>query len=390
MNQHHWTCLTTVLLTTAIAPIGTVHAKNLSSSAVGSVLMELHRNRHLTANVPNPTATRPLFKQSIGQTIVTPTPVVRPDGSKSTIISATTVYAEIAYAQKQARSIDLSASHSHANIATPVTKPFKQSIAQTIVTPTSVVRPDGSKSTIVTATTVQAEVANTSPVKIARAAQVAPVHKLKQQIARVTNRKSIAHAAPSIPVNSNSSNLPKNSRFETGLPQYIFDNGRPQQIVATTIAQVGTEIGSAESSMSIPVRQPESSIIPNQLPANNSNIGKKTESPNAETAQSALDKVVATQTGKASWYGSEAGSKTANGERYDPSGLTAAHRTLPFGTKVRVTSLTNGKMVVVRINDRGPFNQSRMIDVSAGAAAAIGIKADGVDNVRMEVLSDNG
>jgi rare lipoprotein A len=141
--------------------------------------------------------------------------------------------------------------------------------------------------------------------------------------------------------------------------------------------------------VSIPVQQPDRRIIPTQIPTTNGAIGTKTEQP-TDKAQSALDQVVATQTGKASWYGSEAGSKTANGERYDPSGLTAAHRTLPFGTKVRVTSLTTGKMVVVRINDRGPVNDSRIIDVSAGAAAAIGIKDRGVGTVRMEVLSDNG
>ena len=67
--------------------------------------------------------------------------------------------------------------------------------------------------------------------------------------------------------------------------------------------------------------------------------------------------------------------------------MTAAHRTLPFGTKVRVTSIRTGKAVVVRINDRGPFHGRRMIDVSAGAAQAIGLKRDGVGAVRMEVLA---
>lgn len=472
MNQHHWTCLTTVFLTTALAPIGNVHAKNLPSPAVGSVdkhfslsrrsvpispltvtrnvnesgrishqgnlppknihshlpsskliatgqvfnsnwrsmdatersnpsdsaVSQLHRTRNLKANVPTPATTRPLFKQSIDQTIVTPTPVIRPDGSKSTIVNKTTVRAEIAYAQQRSRSINSTASQPrlnrdvNANISTPVTTPslFKQSIDQTIVTPTSVIRADGSRSTIVNATTVRAEVANPAQVKIARASQTAPATKFKRQIARVIDRSEIALTPQAPPVATRSNNRPKISRFEAGLPQYIFDNGRPQQIVSKTIAQVGTETGSSASSVSIPVQQPDRKIIPTQIRTTNGAIGTKTEPPNAETAQSALDQVVATQTGTASWYGSEAGSKTANGERYDPSGLTAAHRTLPFGTKVRVTSLTTGKMVVVRINDRGPVNDSRMIDVSAGAAAAIGIKDRGVGTVRMEVLSDNG
>lgn len=66
------------------------------------------------------------------------------------------------------------------------------------------------------------------------------------------------------------------------------------------------------------------------------------------------------------------GSKTANGERFNPNGLTAAHRTLPFGTMVRVTHKKNGRSVVVRINDRGPFIRGRVIDLSPKAAAALG------------------
>lgn len=88
--------------------------------------------------------------------------------------------------------------------------------------------------------------------------------------------------------------------------------------------------------------------------------------------------------GKASWY--KMGTRTANGERFNPNGLTAAHRTLKFGTKVRVTNLRNGKSVVVRINDRGPFIRSRIIDVSMGAARRIGLTRAGVAKVKVEVL----
>ncbi len=76
-------------------------------------------------------------------------------------------------------------------------------------------------------------------------------------------------------------------------------------------------------------------------------------------------------TGTASWYGS--GHRTANGERFNPNGLTAAHRSLPFGTMVRVTNEANGRTVVVRINDRGPFVGGRIIDLSRGSARAIGM-----------------
>jgi rare lipoprotein A len=80
------------------------------------------------------------------------------------------------------------------------------------------------------------------------------------------------------------------------------------------------------------------------------------------------------------------GHTTASGERFKPDGLTAAHRTLPFGTKVRVTNISNHKSVVVTINDRGPFNKHREIDLSRGAARAIGILNRGVARVDMEVL----
>jgi rare lipoprotein A len=98
-------------------------------------------------------------------------------------------------------------------------------------------------------------------------------------------------------------------------------------------------------------------------------------------------KILATQIGGASWYGPEGGSLTATGERYVPSGLTAAHRTLPFGTKVQVTNLRNNQSVIVRINDRGPFIRGRIIDLSDAAAAEVGIKSSGVGRVRVDILS---
>ena len=75
----------------------------------------------------------------------------------------------------------------------------------------------------------------------------------------------------------------------------------------------------------------------------------------------------------ASWYGNESGNRTANGERFNPNGLTAAHRHLPFGTKVKVTNLKNHKSIIVRINDRGPFVRGRIIDLSKHAAKMIGM-----------------
>ena len=95
----------------------------------------------------------------------------------------------------------------------------------------------------------------------------------------------------------------------------------------------------------------------------------------------------ATYSGKASWYGPGFhGRRTANGEVFNSNDLTAAHRSLPFGTKVRVTNINNGRSVVVRINDRGPFSGGRIIDLSAGAARSINMINSGVAPVRVEVL----
>lgn len=89
----------------------------------------------------------------------------------------------------------------------------------------------------------------------------------------------------------------------------------------------------------------------------------------------------------ASFYGKRFhGRRTANGERFNMHAMTAAHKSLPFGTKVRVTNKANGRSVVVRINDRGPFIGGRALDLSRGAAAAIGMIDAGVQRVAMEVL----
>ena len=97
--------------------------------------------------------------------------------------------------------------------------------------------------------------------------------------------------------------------------------------------------------------------------------------------------VVSTSTGEASWYGPGFfGNRTANGEVFRPGTMTAAHRTLPFGTKVKVTNLRNGKETIVRINDRGPFSGHRVIDIAHGAAQHLGLVSSGIAQVRLEVL----
>jgi rare lipoprotein A len=91
--------------------------------------------------------------------------------------------------------------------------------------------------------------------------------------------------------------------------------------------------------------------------------------------------------GLASWYGGfHHGRRTASGERFDMNALTAAHRTLPLGTRVRVTNMINGKSVVVRVNDRGPTPRERIIDLSRGAAAAIAAIERGVVPVQLVLV----
>ena len=111
---------------------------------------------------------------------------------------------------------------------------------------------------------------------------------------------------------------------------------------------------------------------------------KKTE---VQTAK-ADGKTAFSQTGKASWYGPGFhGKKTANGERFDMNTLTAAHRTLPISSRVRVTNLANGKSVVVRINDRGPYHGNRVMDLSKAAAQELGFIRTGTAQVKIEQIT---
>jgi rare lipoprotein A (peptidoglycan hydrolase) len=97
------------------------------------------------------------------------------------------------------------------------------------------------------------------------------------------------------------------------------------------------------------------------------------------------------QVGKASWYGREFnGRKTASGERFDMNGLTAAHKTLPFGTMLKVKNFENGKTITVRINDRGPYRGNRIIDLSYGAANKIGMIKGGETQVGLQIIKKGG
>ena len=94
------------------------------------------------------------------------------------------------------------------------------------------------------------------------------------------------------------------------------------------------------------------------------------------------------QYGNASWYGNQFhGKRTASGESYDMHEFTGAHRDLPFGTVIKVKNLRNGREVVVRVNDRGPFIKSRIVDLSRAAASMLGIVSRGTARVSIEVIS---
>jgi rare lipoprotein A len=113
----------------------------------------------------------------------------------------------------------------------------------------------------------------------------------------------------------------------------------------------------------------------------------KSPAPESRVQQSSMHKSGSRTAGKASYYADKYhGRQTASGERFDQKAMTAAHRTLPFGTKVKVTNIRNGKSVLVRINDRGPFVKGRIIDLSRSAFASIGSPASGVIGVEIEVI----
>jgi len=98
-------------------------------------------------------------------------------------------------------------------------------------------------------------------------------------------------------------------------------------------------------------------------------------------------KVIRSFQGQASWYGPGFyGNRTASGEVLRPGTFTAAHRSLPFGTKVLVTNMANGKTAMVRINDRGPFHTSRVIDLAHGAAMELGVTSSGTASVKLQVI----
>ena len=149
---------------------------------------------------------------------------------------------------------------------------------------------------------------------------------------------------------------------------------RAALLVALALAATGCATGRSRVRESLP--EAPAVVTPAPIPA-------RPPAPAAPPAPTIV------QTGTASWYGrAHHGRKTASGEPYDMSDMTAAHRSLPIGTRVRVTNVANGRSVVVRVNDRGPFVDGRIIDVSHAAARALEALGAGLFRARIEVLED--
>src|SRR3989304_3968976 len=123
------------------------------------------------------------------------------------------------------------------------------------------------------------------------------------------------------------------------------------------------------------------------IDSSGSNRATRTSSSSSGTVRTSSGKVLLTLEGVASYYADDFhGKLTSNGETFNMDDLTAAHRTFPFGTRIKVTNLANQKTVVVRVNDRGPFVDGRIIDLSRAAAKEIGSIQTGTTRVRLEVL----
>jgi rare lipoprotein A len=161
---------------------------------------------------------------------------------------------------------------------------------------------------------------------------------------------------------------------------------RPNRAVWTTGAvtssesQTGTRSTDKPQTHTLPRETPPAATVPSFPETGNAAPIAKIPVPSQPTM---------IETGLASWYGSRHhGKRTASGEVFNQDKLTAAHRTLPWGSIVKVTNLANGKSVEVRINDRGPFTKGRIIDVSRAAARSLGMVEQGITTVHIEWLPD--
>ena len=154
-------------------------------------------------------------------------------------------------------------------------------------------------------------------------------------------------------------------------------------MTSSASAQTGTEAGAlAADSLAA-----DSSVVWSPVPGVFVAVADSAALEAVTTAPAPVAEGRLIATGGASYYGERfRGRRTASGARFNPDALTAAHRTLPFGTRLRVTNVRNGRSVIVRVNDRGPFHGARIIDLSKAAARRIGMVQSGTARVRIERL----
>jgi rare lipoprotein A len=162
---------------------------------------------------------------------------------------------------------------------------------------------------------------------------------------------------------------------------------KPAFAAAVLLTLVVVLAGCGHKPMVVSVPPAPSVSSPEQRPSEESSEGKASEAPSVSEEISPGTKPLLIETGIASWYGAPYHNRRgSNGEVYDMHAMTAAHRTLPLGSIVRVTCIENGESAVVRITDRGPFIEGRIVDLSQAAALKIGLVRKGTAQVRIEVL----
>lgn len=182
------------------------------------------------------------------------------------------------------------------------------------------------------------------------------------------------------------------------LPDKItISSWRPPTLARDAAAPEPTQISNREKKTARePIRRHEARLAPEadpsrlgakrQAPQDKAATGATRQAPQDEPDDTIEEDGAVPETGRASWY--DLDTKTASGEAMDDGDLTAAHRSFPFGTRLRVVNLDNGRSVVVRVNDRGPFAKDRIIDLSKAAARSLDMIEDGVANVRVSPVAN--
>ena len=164
-----------------------------------------------------------------------------------------------------------------------------------------------------------------------------------------------------------------------------FDCSCRSAVQISAVALMAAMLSACAQSAAVSDRRASRAVVQQSVPQQSTPQRVATVTPRKQRTRTASSsRSLGSSDGMASFY--RHGSRTASGEKFNPGELTAAHRTLPFGTKVRVTDVASGKSVTVRVNDRGPFINGRVIDVSHAAAESLGMTGKGVAKVKLDVV----